>query len=109
MRTTGAFATFALAAALVVAISGCRNDGHDEHQHPTTEPATGTDGATASAQTTADQASAGTPVNKMCAIEQEHPIDPAVTYAHDGKVYGFCCEDCIDAFKKDPAKYANAK
>jgi YHS domain-containing protein len=105
MRITGITATVALAAALFVAAPGCRNDAKDDHNHPTTQPSTGSGSATASADVT----SAGQPINRNCAVEQEHPIDPKVTYTHDGKVYGFCCEDCIDAFKKDPAKYANAK
>jgi YHS domain-containing protein len=45
------------------------------------------------------------PINKYCAIEQEHPIDPAVTYQYKDKLVGFCCKDCIDEFKKDPEKY----
>jgi YHS domain-containing protein len=110
MRTTGiAIATFAFAAALVAAVPGCRNNNGADDQQPTTQHSTDGDSATASAEVTSEQASAGQPVNKNCAVEQEHPADPTVTYMHDGKVYGFCCEDCIDAFKKDPAKYADAK
>ena len=105
MRITGIAATFALAAALFVAAPGCKNDGHDDHNHPTTQPSTGSGSATASADVT----SAGQPVNKNCAVEQEHSADPKIVTLHDGKTYAFCCEDCIDTFKKDPAKYANAK
>ena len=49
------------------------------------------------------------PVNKNCAVMQAHEADKAVTTTHNGKTYAFCCEDCIDTFKKDPAKYSNAK
>ena len=35
--------------------------------------------------------------------------DTKLTYEYDGKVYKFCCPACIDAFKKDPAKYTSAK
>lgn len=50
------------------------------------------------------------PVNKMCMVQPDDKIDPKVTYVYKGKVYGFCCTDCIDDFKKDPEKYiANAK
>ncbi len=56
------------------------------------------------------QKSDATPVNKMCAIESDNPIDPAVTTVYEGKTYGFCCKDCVAKFKKDPEKYAaNAK
>ena len=47
-----------------------------------------------------------TPINKFCAVETENPVDPTVpTVVYDGKVIGFCCEDCIPKFKKDPAYY----
>jgi YHS domain-containing protein len=50
------------------------------------------------------------PFNKFCAVEQgDHEIDPKVTYTYKGKVFGFCCKDCIEEFKKDPEKYVNAK
>ena len=49
------------------------------------------------------------PVNKFCAVEQDHDADPKVTYVWNGKTYAFCCKDCIDEFKKDPQKYKNAK
>jgi YHS domain-containing protein len=45
------------------------------------------------------------PVNKHCAVMTEHPVDERVTIQHEGKTIGFCCEDCIPEFKKDPAKY----
>lgn len=111
MRTKGiAIASFALLAALAVAVPGCKNNGSgDDQNQPTTQPSTGSGTTTASAEMTSEQASAGQPVNKNCAVEQEHPADSKVTYTHDGKVFAFCCEDCIDAFKKDPAKYADAK
>ena len=45
------------------------------------------------------------PVNKFCAVNRDHEVDPKVTYTYNGKVIGFCCEDCIPDFKKDPEKY----
>ena len=52
------------------------------------------------------QASASlTASNQYCAVMTEHKIDPKVTVAHAGKTIGFCCEDCIPDFKKDPEKY----
>ena len=52
---------------------------------------------------------ASKPVNKFCAVEQEHEADPKVVYTYKEKVYAFCCKDCIDEFKKNPEKYKNAK
>ncbi len=51
------------------------------------------------------QAVADKPVNTRCPITGD-PIDPKITYVYDGKTYAFCCDDCVDKFKKDPAKYA---
>ena len=59
---------------------------------PTTAPAT--------------QASASLAVsNQYCAVMSEHKADPKVSVAHAGKTIGFCCEDCIPTFQKEPAKY----
>lgn len=44
-------------------------------------------------------------VNKFCAVEQEHPVNPKVTTVYKGKTVGFCCKDCIPEFEKDPEKY----
>ncbi|MDB5300912.1 MAG: hypothetical protein JWO87_2575 [Phycisphaerales bacterium] len=46
------------------------------------------------------------PINKFCAIDRENPVDPTVaTVTYKDKVIGFCCEDCIPTFKKNPEKY----
>lgn len=46
--------------------------------------------------------------NKICPVSGEK-IDAAAmkpaTYEYKGKIYNFCCEMCIDEFKKDPEKY----
>lgn len=44
--------------------------------------------------------------NKICPISGEK-IDEKTkaTYEYNGKVYNFCCSNCIDEFKKDPEKY----
>ncbi len=44
-------------------------------------------------------------VNQYCAVMSDNKVDPNVTTVHDGKTIGFCCEECIPTFKKDPAKY----
>jgi len=38
-------------------------------------------------------------------VDRDSKIDPKVTYLYQGKVIGFCCEDCIEKFKKDPDNY----
>lgn len=61
--------------------------------------------AIAQATRPATQPAAGAPVNKFCAVVPGDPIDPTVFIMHDNKKIAFCCADCIDEFKKDPAKY----
>jgi YHS domain-containing protein len=44
--------------------------------------------------------------NKICPvmggkIDDKH----AITYEYEGKIYNFCCPECIEEFKKDPQKY----
>jgi YHS domain-containing protein len=55
--------------------------------------------------TTAPSTPSTQPVNKMCAVMREDKIDPKVTYVYQGKTIGFCCEDCVPEFRKDPEKY----
>ena len=57
---------------------------------------------------TTQPAAAAAPVNKYCAVNTKDLVDPKVTLVYKGKVYGFCCEDCIKDFQKDPEKYAAA-
>ena len=45
------------------------------------------------------------PINAYCAVERDHEVDPKVTTTYQDKVVGFCCEDCIPKFEKDPEKY----
>jgi len=46
------------------------------------------------------------PINKYCAVDRDNPVDETVpTVTYEGKVIGFCCEDCIPKFKKDPKAY----
>jgi YHS domain-containing protein len=59
------------------------------------------DGGTAKTQ---DAAASKT--EKTCPVTGEKiPRDSKITYAYKGKVYKFCCGDCIEKFKKDPEKY----
>jgi YHS domain-containing protein len=44
-------------------------------------------------------------VNTKCPVTGED-VDPSVaTTVYKGKTIGFCCDDCIADFKKDPEKY----
>ncbi len=44
--------------------------------------------------------------NEICPVSGEK-IDPndGITYEYKGKVYNFCCPDCVEQFKKGPEQY----
>lgn len=83
-----------LSAALLVLGAGCASNKQpaDTQTPPENAPAT-------------QPAAAAQAVNHYCAVDRDSKIDPKVTYMYQGKVIGFCCEDCIEKFKKDPDKY----
>ena len=47
------------------------------------------------------------PVNKKCPVSGEDVNTKGKTVVYKGKVVGFCCDDCIDLFNKNPDKYAD--
>jgi YHS domain-containing protein len=86
-----------LSGALLLAGFGCGNNTPPPEQSPnakmpTTAPAT-------------QPSAALVPINKYCAVDRDNEVDPTVTYLYQGKVIGFCCEDCVPKFKSDPQKY----
>jgi uncharacterized membrane protein/YHS domain-containing protein len=46
----------------------------------------------------------GPAVNTICPVSGK-PVDPAFQIVFKGKVIGFCCSKCPDAFRADPAKF----
>jgi len=44
--------------------------------------------------------------NTKCVVTGDPIDDSKLQAVYEGKVYHFCCSECPDAFKKDPAKYA---
>jgi YHS domain-containing protein len=46
------------------------------------------------------------PINAKCPVSGED-LDPNVSIVYEGKTIGFCCQDCVKAFKKNPEKYAD--
>lgn len=44
--------------------------------------------------------------NKICPVSgEEISEETKATYEYEGKVYNFCCQMCIEDFKKEPQKY----
>jgi len=71
-----------------------------------TEKPAATDKQAATAPATKPSTQASAPVNKKCPVSGD-PVDPkGQTFSFKGQKIGFCCDDCIDSFKKDPEKYA---
>ena len=85
------------AAGLIVALGvGGLVIAEDKPAAPTTKP------TTAPATT---QAASAKPVNTKCPVSGD-PIDAkAKTIVYKGKTIGFCCEDCVEPFQKNPEKY----
>ena len=64
-----------------------------------------TDGKTADKSDSQAAGKAAKPVNKLCAVNPDDAVDPTVTTVYEGKVIGFCCEDCQKKFDLDPKAY----
>ncbi len=45
--------------------------------------------------------------NKICPVsgKKTDAMGLVVPYEYKGKIYNFCCEGCVRAFKSDPEKY----
>jgi YHS domain-containing protein len=44
--------------------------------------------------------------NELCPVSGEKIDEKTkVTYEYKGHIYSFCCQGCVDEFKKDPEKY----
>ncbi len=44
--------------------------------------------------------------NKKCPVGGEDVDPKGKTVTYKGKTVGFCCDDCVEKFQKDPEKYA---
>lgn len=70
------------------------------------KPATSAPATTAPATTAPSTAQAAKPVNTKCPVSGD-AIDPkGKTVDYKGQAIGFCCDDCVEPFKKNPEKYA---
>ena len=82
---------FTLALAVTVVLADTKETAN---KSPTTGPAT-----TQAVATTQS-------VNKYCAVMgPDDLVDPKCNLLYKDQVIGFCCEECVDTFKKKPEKY----
>jgi YHS domain-containing protein len=91
------FATLAASVVLALGVAGCAAyaaAGQKDQKDPaaTTQPAA---------------AAAAAPVNKKCPVSGDDVNPKGKTVVYKGKTVGFCCNDCIDLFNKNPDKYAD--
>jgi hypothetical protein len=47
-------------------------------------------------------------VNRKCPLKPDARVDTAQTVEYKGKIIGFCCSDCVDKWKANPAAHAAA-
>jgi YHS domain-containing protein len=45
------------------------------------------------------------PINAMCPVMPDDEVDGDYTLVYEGRVIGFCCEDCVDKFRANPQRY----
>jgi len=91
MRAFASVFVFIMMAGSVALIAGAA-----DKPAATTKPAAAT-------QPTASAA----PVNKKCPVSGEDVDPKGKTVQYKGKTVGFCCDDCIEIFNKNPDKYAD--
>jgi YHS domain-containing protein len=62
--------------------------------------------APTTAPTTQPVAPAVTASNTKCPVSGDAVEPKGKTVAYQGKTIGFCCDDCIEPFNKNPEKYS---
>lgn len=113
--------TLGLAAATSLFLTGCKeggsasgdsHDGHahsgEGHDHGTEAAAGATEVAGFVAKPTAEQIAAAKAYPLDVCIASGEKLDSMgepVTTVYNGQQVKFCCESCIDDFKKEPAKF----
>lgn len=100
--------------AVVLSLSACGEDPASQQQgHGAVDPTT-TESASQSVRDAVSEVTIVTgtdyvAVNATCPLSAEE-IDPNGRKAlYHGNAYGFCCDDCLDAFKSDPEKYVASR
>jgi YHS domain-containing protein len=62
--------------------------------------------ATAPATPAAPTTKPAAVANTKCPVSGDAVDAKAKTAAYQGKTIGFCCDDCVEPFNKNPEKYA---
>lgn len=50
---------------------------------------------------------AAAPVNSLCPVTTDEPVDSAITITYQGQEIAFCCQKCRRQFLADPQKFAS--
>jgi len=97
---------FALLAALVMGLGAAALVMAADDAKPQA-PAEGKTEAKADEKTPATKPSTQAAIfNKKCPLSDEDVDHKGKTVTYKGKTIGFCCDDCVKDFNKDPDKYA---
>lgn len=56
---------------------------------------------------TASAAGADSKLNQMCPVMPESPVEHQWTTVYKGKTVLFCCNNCVDAFRRNPSRYTD--
>lgn len=92
-------------------LAGCGQSGteaaHDHEGHNHDHEATGGEEVVAALGDTETAAQKAAYPVKTCLVggEELGSMGDPVEYVHEGRLVQFCCESCIDDFKKEPSKY----
>ena len=71
-----------------------------------TNDAPSVDAPLAEAPAAAQSTAALTPINTICPVS-EKAVDPRYLVVYEGRVIGFCCENCPKTFWEDPQSFAS--
>ena len=118
-KTMGMWAMAMFVAAGSFALTGC-GDSDEETSAPAEGAKSDVESAVGAAAKVADDVvtKVGQVAKVVEAKAKAYPLDTciisgkkiesledAITYVHEGQEIKFCCDGCVDPFKKDPAKH----
>ncbi|MBN1816273.1 MAG: YHS domain-containing protein [Sedimentisphaerales bacterium] len=84
----------AVVAMFAFGMQGCGDKEGNGQADPSGHDQSGSSGTAAAAT-----------VQTMCPVMESNPINKNIFVEYEGKKVYFCCPDCVEKFKADPAKY----
>ncbi len=84
--------------------NGSTGDGSDDHHSEMNESSQAGNQGSHHGDDTADSA-AVTDGNTTCPVMEGDAVDPEIFTTYKGRKVYFCCDDCVEKFKRDPEAY----